>query len=425
MPSNQNSRAKILAAIEKLVLRRHFNVAGVDYEAWRRLLRERSPELLSATSDEFETGVQGLLMELGSSHAAFYHERPTRLQPQHSINASLRSITENGDSHWMFLDVFDGGPVHAAGVRPGDLLFAVDGAPCVPPSIPTFQMGHKYTLTVSEIGGAKRRDIAVHIVGAKGTKDLPPMLEPKSIIHSVIPPNVGLLKIAWFGGGMGLQFAASLDSAIRDLKAHGSDRLIIDLRGNIGGGLGFARLASYLCAGRIPIGYSLTPQRLRRGYDKDTLTRVPMPESRLGLLLTLSRFAFLDKSIILLTQGLGTQAFHSRIAILVNECTNSAAEMVASFAAENRLATVVGQKTPGRVLGAANFKVGAGYWLRLPVMGWFTPAGLCLDGKGVLPDVEADVDPRLLNEGVDQQLDKAVEIVTGDIAIQRTRVTQA
>jgi C-terminal processing protease CtpA/Prc len=381
--------------------------------------------LLSATSDEFETGVQKLLMELGSSHAAFYHERPTRLQPQHSINASLRSITENGAGHWMFLDVFEDGPAHVAGVRPGDLLLAVDGAPCAPPSMPRFQMGHKYALSVSDIGGANRRDVAVHIVGAKGTKDLPPMLEPKSIVYSVIPPNVGLLKIAWFGGGMGLQFAESLDSAIRDLKARGSDRLIIDLRGNIGGGLGFARLASYLCAGRIPIGYSLTPQRLRRGYDKDTLTRVPMPESRLGLLLTLSRFAFLDKSIILLTQGLGTQTFHNRIAIVVNEFTNSAAEMVASFAAENRLATVVGQKTPGRVLGAANFKVGSGYWLRLPVMGWYTPSGVCLDGKGVSPNVEADVDPLLLNEGVDQQLDKAMEILTGGMEIKRTRASQA
>jgi carboxyl-terminal processing protease len=423
MPVDPKSRVRILSAIEKLVLKRHINVAGVDYEAWRARLRERTPELLSANADEFETGVQKLLGELGTSHAAFYHEQPTRLQPQHSINASLRRITENGNEEWMFLDVFEDGPAHTAGVRPGDLLIAVDGAPCLPPSMPTFQMGHKYALTVSTIGGANRRDSLVHIVGAKGTKDLPPMREPKSIVHSVIPRNVGLLKIAWFGGGMGTQFAESLDSAIRDLKERGADRLIIDLRGNIGGGLGFARLASYLCAGRIPIGYSLTPRRLRKGYNKDTLARVPMPEGRLGLLLTLSRFAFQDKSIVLLTQGLGTQPFHNRVAILVNECTNSAAEMVAGFAAENQLAAVVGQKTPGRVLGAANFKVGSGYWLRLPVMGWYTPSGVCLDGKGVSPDVQVDVDPHLLNEGVDQQFDKAIEVVSDGAEIERTRIT--
>ena len=56
-----------------------------------------------------------------------------------------------------------------------------------------------------------------------------------------------------------------------------------------------------------------------------------MPKSRLELALTLARFAFRDKSVVLLTQGLGDQPFHGRIAILVNEWTNSAAEMVAAF----------------------------------------------------------------------------------------------
>jgi C-terminal processing protease CtpA/Prc len=38
---------------------------------------------------------------------------------------------------------------------------------------------------------------------------------------------------------MGLEFANSLDVAISNLKSKDCDRLIIDLRGNIGGGLGF------------------------------------------------------------------------------------------------------------------------------------------------------------------------------------------
>ena len=158
----------------------------------------------------------------------------------------------------------------------------------------------------------------------------------------------------------------------------------IDLRGNIGGSLGFARLASYMCAGRIAIGHSLTPRRLRNGYDPKALPRVPMPRSRPELLFTLVRFSFRDKSVMLLTQGLGTQPFHKRIVLLVNEWTNSAAEMVTNFAAENRLATIVGQKTRGNVLGAMNFKVGSGYWLRLPVIGWYTSKGQSLEGRGLI-----------------------------------------
>jgi C-terminal processing protease CtpA/Prc len=45
-----------------------------------------------------------------------------------------------------------------------------------------------------------------------------------------------------------LVFASKvLDAAIASLKSQGCDRLIIDLRGCIGGSLGFARLVSYMC----------------------------------------------------------------------------------------------------------------------------------------------------------------------------------
>ena len=189
--------------------------------------------------------------------------------------------------------------------------------------------------------------------------------------------------------------------------------MIVDLRGNIGGSLGFARLASYMCPGQVAIGHSLTPRRLRKGYDPEALPRVPMPRSRAELLVTLARFSFRDKSVMLLTQGLGEQPFHNRIVILVNEWTNSAAEMVACFAAENRLANIVGQKTRGNVLGAANFRVGGGYWLRLPVFGWFTSKGRSLEGNGVDPDVPVEISPDALAIGQDNQMARAIEIVNG------------
>jgi len=111
----------------------------------------------------------------------------------------------------------------------------------------------------------------------KGTKQRPPIVEPRSPIHSMIASRVGLLKIPYFPGAMGMGFAKDLDHAIDDLKGQACDRLIIDLRGNIGGSLGFARLASYMCPGQIPIGHSLTPKRLRSGYDPAALPNVPMP----------------------------------------------------------------------------------------------------------------------------------------------------
>ena len=116
---------------------------------------------------------------------------------------------------------------------------------------------------------------------------------------------------------------------------------------------------------------------------------------------------------MLLTQGLGEQPFHRRIVVLVNEWTNSAAEMLTAFAKENRLATVIGQKTRGNVLGAANFRVGSGYWLRLPVFGWYTSQGNSLEGIGVDPDVPIEISPEGLAAGHDNQMERAIEIVNG------------
>jgi tricorn protease len=87
--------------------------------------------------------------------------------------------------------------------------------------------------------------------------------------------------------------------------------------------------------------------------------------------------------------------------------------MVASFAAENRLATVIGQKTRGNVLGATNFKVGGGYWLRLPVFGWYTSGGRSLEGNGLEPDVSIEISPDALAAGQDNQMTRAIEIVNG------------
>ena len=359
MSLSQSERKRILSSIKTRVLKQHINVAGVSYEAWTRLVDERTPELLTADTDEFESGVRRLLSELGTSHTVFYHERPSQLLPQHSINASLRKIEQAGDAQWIFLDVFEGGPAQVAGIKPGDVLLAVDGTSYAPPSMPPFKVGQTCMLRVSSIQGDNVREVAIEVPNRKGTKSRPPIVEPKSLAHSMIAPKVGLLKIVYFPGELGVRFSEALDAAIRALKEQGCERLIIDLRGNIGGGLGFARLASYLCPGQIPIGHSLTPGRLRRGYDRAELPRVPMPRTRAALALTLARFAFKDKSLVLLTQGLGPQPFHGKIVILVNEWTNSAAEMVASFAADHRLATIVGNKTAGTCSGPRTLELGA------------------------------------------------------------------
>jgi hypothetical protein len=201
----------------------------------------------------------------------------------------------------MFSDVFEAGPADLAGIRPGHILEGVDGKCYAPPTTPFFGIGQNHNIRVRNLSDGSIREIGIAVPVRKGTKQRPPIVEPRSPIHSMIAPGIGLLKIPYFPGAMGMGFANDLDGAIADLKRQTCDRLIIDLRGNIGGSLGFARLASYMCPGQIPIGHSLTPKRLHSGYDPAKLPRAPMPRTKPELLFTLGRFAFRDKSVMLMT----------------------------------------------------------------------------------------------------------------------------
>ena len=112
------------------------------------------------------------------------------------------------------------------------------------------------------------------------------------------------------------------------------------------------------------------------------------------------------------TEGLGPQKHHGKTVVLVNEHSASATEMVAAFAAENQLATLVGVKTAGRLTGASFFKVGHGYRVALPVAQYRTWQERVLESSGVSPDVEAALSLSALWEGQDNQLDAAARAVS-------------
>ena len=76
------------------------------------------------------------------------------------------------------------------------------------------------------------------------------------------------------------------------------------------------------------------------------------------LLWLVARYAFVDKSILVVAEGLGPRRFHGRVVLMVNEHTASAGEMVGAFAEENKLATIVGTRTPGRLLSGGALRSG-------------------------------------------------------------------
>jgi C-terminal processing protease CtpA/Prc len=204
-----------------------------------------------------------------------------------------------------------------------------------------------------------------------------------------------------------------LNAALQALQDAGARKYVLDLRGNPGGGLGSLRLMSLLSSAATPIGYSLTRRAIRRGLKKEDLPRIDrIPKGKLEQLGMLVRFKILnrDRSVALVTENLVRSALVGTTVLLVNDQTKSAAEMVVAFCKEHRLAIVVGQKTPGEVLGAVNFKLIDGYRLRMPIATWQTWADQAIEGRGVAPDVSTDLSPAQLSGGEDSQLSQAIEI---------------
>ncbi len=241
------------------------------------------------------------------------------------------------------------------------------------------------------------------------------MVEAKALSFRFESDQVPVLKVSAFPGAVGLTLANELDCIFARLTAENQDRLIIDLRGNIGGGLGSLRLMSYLCPDQRPIGYSLTRRHISKGTKPKDLPIIDrLPESKLRQIAMFLRFKVIhkDRSLVLKTEGLGPRPFHGHIVILINEHTHSAAEMVAVFAKENQLAALVGTTTAGEVMGGATFKVGDGYNLRIPITTWQTWNGTQIEKVGVAPDSSLDFDPQQSSEGRDLQMEAALRIAT-------------
>ena len=285
---DSTARYKIISRIETLVLKHHFNIGNIDLQEWRREVDERTPAIVEAENDSvFEQGIHDLLARLKSSHTDFYRSDRNPTKPEHAIGATLRSVTVLDTQRWMFLDVFEDSPAARSGVTPGYLLISVNGIPAAPPEYPAFRFGEEHQLTIQPPNNPKTQNIVVMVPARKATRPRLPFVEPKSVSYRMLTKRVGIVKIAYFSGMFGIRFSKVLDAAIASLKAQGCDRLIIDLRGCIGGSLGFARLVSYMCPGRIPIGYDITRKRQQRGYDVAQLPRVPMPDTRVGVLFRL------------------------------------------------------------------------------------------------------------------------------------------
>jgi carboxyl-terminal processing protease len=399
-------RTKIFDKVCRLVETKHFDpsMSGVD---WNALAKDRRDQILaSANPEAFENEVQNLLTELKTSHTGFRRARMRNIPARHAINATMQRVAVNGNERWMFQDVHPGGPAYSAGIRPGDLLLGSRERDIRPPDGLTFSVGESANLMVEKLhGGQQTVTVQLPIPKSK----MHPVTAPEAVHAEKLSDEIGLLSVAMFTGVIGIDVAKDIDRGIQSLD--GCNRLIVDLRGNTGGGIGGLRLMSYLTPGKLEVGYSLTRKRRERGYRREELTRFGrIPSYKAALIWLAARYALVEKSILVVTEGLGQRRFHGRVVLLVNEHTASAGEMVSAFAEENGLATIVGTKTPGRLLSGSAYKVGWGYILGLPVAAYLTWQGRMIENNGIVPKFSIELSRDALKDGTDTQLEAGVKV---------------
>jgi tricorn protease len=102
--------------------------------------------------------------------------------------------------------------------------------------------------------------------------------------------------------------------------------------------------------------------------------------------------------------------------VMCNSRSYSDAEIFPHAFRTMGLGKLVGEPTGGFVIGTSAIRLIDGSIFRLPRTGVFTVKGVNMEKEGVVPDVVVPQHPDELARGVDSQLDKAVEVLTADVA---------
>ncbi|MGH9655242.1 MAG: S41 family peptidase, partial [Bryobacteraceae bacterium] len=339
--------------IQQLVQEKYYdpNFRGKD---WPAIVETHRPRVIAAeTNDEFEAAANSMLKELRSGALGLL-SAASKISSRNAICASFRPAETPDGLRWVFQDVAPGGPADLAGIQPGNALLEIAGQEILPPTKPSFPMASEIEITVGQPSSKSAATVKIRTPRTKHRDN--PAAEPRSVIGDK-RKGIAVLKVSLFPGKLGIDVANQV-SRLLSTKLSGADHLVIDLRGNPGGGIGGLRLMSFMTPDRLPIGYSMGRNTAVDYGNRDLLPRFGrIPKSKWQVPLLAMKYAR-RKSVVLQTEGLGPRKFHGRIAVLVNEHTTCAAEMVALFAQERRLATIVGTPTPGRLVSHRGFEIG-------------------------------------------------------------------
>ncbi len=319
-----------------------------------QLVKENYVEDTKAGYDELtRAALRGMLGEL-DPHSEFLSKEDFATTEEELSNqfGGVGIQVEQRDGKIIVISPIAGTPAERAGVRRGDQLVKVDGKPLEAPTLDR---------TVRLIRGEPDTTVTITMFRPSANKEIDFKLERKRIrLDSVrnermLPGGIGYLQITQFSERTGDEFA----KAVAGLEQQGLKALILDLRNNPGGLLDAAVEVCEVF------------------FDKGELvvyTQGRSPESR-------------EEH----HAGGGHPPRRYPIAVLVNGGTASAAEIVAGALKDTKRAVVVGEKTFGKGSVQSVLELRDGEGLRLTTARYYTPGGLTIHEKGILPHVEIEM----------------------------------
>lgn len=237
----------------------------------------------------------------------------------------------------LIVGLISNGPAEKGGLKVGDRIVAIDSVQI---------SGHRVDQNVvDQLIRGKKDSFVKFYIEREGIKIADPLkikrdqVQVSSIdVAYLLQPTVGYIKIRRFG----LKTAEHFRTAITELKKQGAQSLILDLRDNGGGYFHIAvRLASEFFADKKVMVYTEGAHEERREYFSDG-------------------------------QGSYTQG---KIAVLINENTASASEIVAGALQDWDRGIVIGRRSYGKGIVQEQFDFADGSRINLSISRYYTPLG--------------------------------------------------
>lgn len=316
----------------------------------------------------------GMMAGLGDPYAAYYNEEETRSMLDSSsgsycgVGAVFSQNIVTGEI--AVVRVYEGFPSYEAGMLPGDLLYMVNDEDIT---------GEDLTNIVTKIKGEEGTEIKLSVYRDGEVLDFTmerKTIEVPTVEYEMLPEHTGYIMIAEFDGVTDKQFHEALEALLQD----GMEKLVIDLRNNGGGNVDtVCNIADELLPeGPIVFTEYKDGRRAERSSKSDCVD-LPM-------------------------------------AVLMNENSASASEILAGALQDYEKAVIVGTQSFGKGIVQSVLDLQDGTAMKITTAKYFTPDNHDIHGIGITPDVEIDLPEELKRQTDipyedDVQLQKAVEVL--------------